>query len=90
VDDLRDVDVVKKPLNVEEENGCNVTALYSSLCIMSKAERRVNGAVVVTRSKLGWGKDVEGMCIRENALGDNLLEKFAAAFEQADQLIGLG
>jgi len=36
------------------------------------------------------GEDVEGMCIRENALGNNLLEKFATAFEQADRPIGLG
>ena len=74
LDNAFNIDVIKESRDVEEDNGCDKLAFDSRLSLMYKAKGGVRSTVVIARSELGRGKDVEGVSVRENPLGNDLLE----------------
>jgi len=71
VDDSFDVNVIEESGDVEEYNGGNKVGFDSCLSMVDKTEGGVGGAVVVLRSELGVGEDVEGVGIRKDMPGNN-------------------
>ena len=85
-----DVNVIKESGDVEEYYGGDKVAFDSCLSMVDKAEGGVSGVVVVSRSKLGVGEDVEGVGIGEDASGDNFFQELTTALEEADGVVGFG
>jgi len=82
--DAFDVDVIEKPRDIEEDDGGDEVAFDGGLCVVNQAEGGVRGAMVVAGSKLGVGEDVEGVGVREDASGDDFLEKLPTTLQEAD------
>lgn len=59
VGDVFDINVIKEPLDVKENNGGDHLTLDSCLGIVSEAEGGVNCTVIVVGTKLGGRKDVK-------------------------------
>lgn len=84
-----DVEVVKEPLDVEQEESCNMTRLYAGLDSVHHAQNGVRGSVVVVGPKLARGEEVEPHCIKQNPLCDNLLKELSTALQERNRLVCL-
>ena len=64
MDQAVDMEVVEKPLDVEEQEACDVAGLETCLYRMDHTQDGVRGGVVVSGSKLPCGEEVESSRVK--------------------------
>jgi hypothetical protein len=55
--------VIKKTLDIEEKERSRQASRHGSVGSVNYRVHSISGTVIVSRAKLGWGKDVVGICI---------------------------
>ena len=84
------MEVVKKPLNIKEEEARDVTSFDASLYRVDHTQDGVRSCMVVPRPKLSGGEEVESRCVKQDPFSDDLLKEFATALQEGYQPVGLG
>ncbi len=89
-DSAWDIEVVKEALDVKEEDQHNIAHFDRGLGMVHKAQGSICGRVIISRPKLRGREDVIMVGVRKDAFGNDLLQEFATAFQEADGMVGLG
>lgn len=90
MDGAANVDIVEEAADVKEYNRCYETGLDSGLSVMNQTQGSIDSAMVFAGPELSGGEDIIMVDVVKDAFGDNLLQKFAAAFKEGDRSVSFG
>ena len=75
-------DIVKKTLNIEEDQGPDVFGFDDCFSFMGDGKDGVDWAAVIPGPKLGLGYKVQKIDVTEEAAGNDLFDQLGTAFQK--------
>ena len=90
MDEVIDIEVVEEARYVKKNDGGAASSAYGAFSLMDKAHGCIDCAVVISRSELIVGEEGVEVGVGEESLGNYLLQKLAAALQEADRAVCFG